>query len=310
MQSANEMGCEGTACVDDAARLAVLLMRAAHGSHLTWALDWATETMEFVLYMQQPDGTFANFVLDWNGEKNLTGPTSVPGGPSYHTRAMWALAVAYRTTLNPRYRDAYYRAVAALPERPAFADTVALAAYSFLEADFVFKDPELARVAQRWCSIVFETQKDGLLLNYIGEDLPHQWGYIQPGVLALASRRFKEPDWLVAAQHAMDGYLAPIIEEGFITTRTMPYEVSSICFNCAALYSTTDDHRYLGLANLAIAWFHGRNAAAAPVYDAEAGMVFDGTDSDRVSRNSGAESNIEGGFALFDELPWKSYDPE
>jgi len=34
------------------------------------------------------------------------------------------------------------------------------------------------------------------------------------------------------------------------------------------------------------------------VYDAQHGIVFDGIDNGQVSRNSGAESNIEGALAL------------
>jgi len=311
MRSANEMGYEGVACVDDAARLAVLLMRAMQDGLLPFsqALNWATETMEFLLYMQQPDGKFANFILDWTGEPNLHGPTSVPGGHSYQTRAMWALSVAYRATAHPPYREAYYRAVAALPERPVYADTVALAAYSVLESRIAFNDPELDRAAQRWCETVYETQADGLLLNHADEDPshPHLWGYIQPGVLALASRRYGRPEWLEAARRVVDGYLAPLIEEEFKTTRTMPYETSSILFNCRKLHEAVGDGRYTDLGDLTRQWYHGRNAAREPVYNPEAGMVFDGTDSDRVSLNSGAESNIEGGFALYDELPWHLY---
>jgi hypothetical protein len=34
-------------------------------------------------------------------------------------------------------------------------------------------------------------------------------------------------------------------------------------------------------------------------------LFADGTDGARMSENSGAESNLEGAFALFDELPWR-----
>ena len=77
-----------------------------------------------------------------------------------------------------------------------------------------------------------------------------------------------------------------------------------------ALATTTKEDRYAELAALARAWFDGRNAAGEPVYDRVRGCVFDGIDGDRVSRNSGAESNIEGGLALLDSLPWSAYAPE
>jgi hypothetical protein len=40
--------------------------------------------------------------------------------------------------------------------------------------------------------------------------------------------------------------------------------------------------------------------AKAPTYDTERGRVADGIDEDRVSDNSGAESNISGAEALLD----------
>ena len=55
------------------------------------------------------------------------------------------------------------------------------------------------------------------------------------------------------------------------------------------------------LAADARAWFDGRNAAGAPVYDRHLGRVADGVDGDRVSENSGAESNIVAAEALLEE---------
>ena len=45
-------------------------------------------------------------------------------------------------------------------------------------------------------------------------------------------------------------------------------------------------------------WIDGRNAAAAPVFDRQRGLAYDGIDDGRVSHNSGAESNVEAGLAL------------
>jgi hypothetical protein len=63
----------------------------------------------------------------------------------------------------------------------------------------------------------------------------------------------------------------------------------------------TKDPEYEDLATLARRWFHGRNPASEPVYDATLGLVADGIDHGRISTNSGAESNIEGAIALLDE---------
>ena len=44
--------------------------------------------------------------------------------------------------------------------------------------------------------------------------------------------------------------------------------------------------------------FFVRNAAGQAVYDSGRGLIYDGIDEGRVSRNSGAEANIEGALAL------------
>ncbi|MGI9146457.1 MAG: hypothetical protein ACR2IK_07940, partial [Chloroflexota bacterium] len=58
------------------------------------------------------------------------------------------------------------------------------------------------------------------------------------------------------------------------------------------------DEQYAAAAARGRMWFHGRNTARHPVYDRHKGLVYDGIDDCRVSRNSGAESNIEGALAL------------
>jgi hypothetical protein len=89
----------------------------------------------------------------------------------------------------------------------------------------------------------------------------------------------------------------------------LPFDVSSTVAGLDALAIATGEARYRELAALARAWFDGRIAAGEAVYDRKRGCVFDGIDGDRVSRNSGAESNIEGALALMDSLPWDAYGP-
>lgn len=311
IEHASQMGYEGVACVDDASRLAILLLRAYERHKLGWALEWAERNLDFVLYMQQPDGSFANFILDWDGEPNLEGPTSRPVGLPWLVRAMWALATAYRITGEPRYRERYFAALDALPEDAPYADLLAIAVLAALEMHAAPLDAEPTREVgssiEGWCEDILSCERGGVLLNHLDEPSPHLWAFIQPGALALASKALKRPEWLGPAEGTVRRYLGSVARGGFESPRALPYEVSSTVFNFDALYSATGDVLYRDLAASARAWFHGRNTASQQVYDREKGMVFDGTDGDRVSLNSGAESNIEGAFALFDELPWWEY---
>jgi len=77
--------------------------------------------------------------------------------------------------------------------------------------------------------------------------------------------------------------------------------VASCIYSLDRLSEATGDERWAALASDARAWFDGRNAAAAPVYDRRRGRVADGIDQGRVSENSGAESNIVAAEALLDD---------
>src|SRR5207342_3701110 len=77
--AAKESGHEGVACVDDAARLLDVLCDVWARTRLTWAERWARGLLAFVLWMQEPDGRWINFVVDWDGERNTSGITSETG---------------------------------------------------------------------------------------------------------------------------------------------------------------------------------------------------------------------------------------
>jgi hypothetical protein len=305
---ANETGYEGVACVDDVARAARLFLDAGRRHQLPQAIDEAAGYLRFLLYMQQPDGRFANFILNWRGQKNLTGPTSLPSGPNWNARALQTLAIAACTTENPVYREAFDRAFEPVTRDSYYADIRALHVLAALEVFERTREAYLRRSILAWCDqIAGLCDNHGRLLNWRYEVTPHLWGYVQAAVLARASAAFGRHDWLHLAQETVLGYLAPRVRAAFPQRTVIPYEVSSVIANLEVLVEVTGDRRYRELLFLARDWFRGRNAAAAPVYDAIHGSVADGIDGDRISPNSGAESNIEGALALVDELPWALY---
>ena len=58
---------EGVACVDDAARCVELLAEVWKLTSERTILDWATALLDFVLWMHQGDGLWANFIVNWEG---------------------------------------------------------------------------------------------------------------------------------------------------------------------------------------------------------------------------------------------------
>src|SRR5204862_4986755 len=105
-------------------------------------------------------------------------------------------------------------------------------------------------------------------------------------------------DLVECARASAEALLLPAVACGVDFPRVLPFDVSCAIAGLAGVARATRDERYAHATGLGQAWFHGRNTAAQPVYDARQGMVFDGIDNGTVSRNSGAESNIEGALAL------------
>jgi hypothetical protein len=100
------------------------------------------------------------------------------------------------------------------------------------------------------------------------------------GVAALAETgsALGQPELVECARASADALLLPTVESGG--------------------GPSTSDEQYAAAATRGRTWFYGPNTAGRPVYDARRGLVYDGIDNGTVSRNSGAESNIEGALAL------------
>ena len=84
---------EGIACVDDVARAAVFYLRDYRYSNRQISLQKARKLLNFVLYMQAPNGLFYNF-LTADHQINKTRDNSIPRASWWSWRAIWALAEA------------------------------------------------------------------------------------------------------------------------------------------------------------------------------------------------------------------------
>ena len=144
--------------------------------------------------------------------------------------------------------------------------------------------------------------RDGVVLKNSAYEVgpPHLWAHIQEGVLAAAGAALQDSTLTSAAVASAEAVVLPAIEHAFAGARSMAYEVSSCTIVADRLHAATGERRWADAAADARAWFDGRNVAKAPTYDPERGRVADGIDDDRVSDNSGAESNISGAEALLD----------
>lgn len=302
--SAGESGFEGVACVDDAARLLGVLCEVWERTRQPWAERWARGLLKFVLWMQEPDGRWLNFVADWNGARNAAGITSRGGQNFWHARALTGVSIASLAFGDERAEEALQRGLDHAVGNPAPPDIRALHMVTGLRLLDAGRGGTLKSAVRDWCDeLVACRDGDGVLKNSAYETLtPHLWGHVQEGVLARASVALGVPAYLRAAVRSAEQLVEPAIREAFPAPGTAPYDVASCVFVCDRLHDATGEAKWASLAADARAWFDGRNPAGLPVYDRERGHVADGVDGIRISENSGAEANVVAAEALPEDV--------
>ncbi|MGE5156070.1 MAG: hypothetical protein ACM3JP_01065 [Betaproteobacteria bacterium] len=311
-RGAGSTGFEGVSCVDDVARAALLYCGIFRRRGWAWVGRSARGFLAFVQGMQDGDGRFANFIEDWRGGRNTTGPTSYSGGAWWTARALHALAVGHLTFREPVYANSFRRGLPWLLEVPVGSGAAAQAALAAIAFWRATADPAAADAAQALIARVRRAEDGGILIDDADADPTHVWGRYQEQALVRVGSALGRPDLVQLAQASADAVLAPAAATLPIRTPALPYEASCLARGLTAVAQATGLARYATLAAQARAWFTGRNAAGTPVYDSTVGRVYDGLDRRGGivvrSENAGAESNVEAALALIDCLPWARLD--
>ncbi len=301
---AAQAGYEGVACVDDAARALELYCDLWKATASPWVRRWCEGLLDFVLAMQDADGRWLNFILDWEGAPNHETRTSVAGGAFWQARALLAVARAGQVfDDDARIEDSLNRGLPHIIEATDVpADVRALhirTALTLLESG---DDRDLIDEVALWSDEVASCRDGDRLMNSTDErGMPHLWGHIQEGVLADAGVRLGRQDLITTACRSADLVFRTVVMSGFDLERTQPYDVASAVYALTRVAEVTRTPTYASLAGMARSWFDRRNGAGQSVYDRRAGRVSDGVDGRRVSENSGAEANIVGAQALFED---------
>ena len=300
---ATDRGNEGVACVDDAARALAVLCDVEAATHLPIVREWAGGLLEFVLYMQSYDGGFTNFISDWSGTRNGTGPTSIAAGGSFwHARAVHGLARASRTFDDPRVRAGVLKGMAITRHATAPANVRAIHVLAGLELMRAGPTADLREDLTRWCAELVACRQDGVLFDDPDQTGPHLWAHVQEGALAEAGAYLGRDDLVDVARTSALRYLVPLIEGGFDLPCVQPYGVACALFGVDRLAAVTGERVFRHAAESARAWFGERNPAGRAVYDRASGRVHDGIDAGVLNEDSGAESNIMAAQALLPEL--------
>jgi multiple sugar transport system substrate-binding protein len=321
---------EGIASVDDAARAAVVYLRAYEETGAASLREEALGLLGFVASMEQGDGEFVNFI-DARGRPNRDAPSSRKSMSYWAARSIWALGEAVRVLGRGEpdrvqgLRGALERGEARMAREvnagrllggSATATSEALLGLLALQR----AEPSAARavLAARTAELLVPLSAGSGAAAPWGARLDrpdaawHAWGARSTAALASAAVVLDRPDLLVAARQEADGLWSRFMLTGRFASEVasdgsakwypqIAYGISPVVEGYLAIAEATDDRRYAVLAGLAAAWLLGANPAGVVMYDEGTGRTFDGIDGPsaaEVNRNSGAESTIESLLAL------------
>ena len=156
------------------------------------------------------------------------------------------------------------------------------------------------------------------ILTYDNAKVPH--------ALIRAGQTLNRPDmiqiglrslrWLVDVQRDKDGNFRPIGNDGFYergkpiaTHDQQPLEAWATVSAALAAAQVDDAQHWEGEADLALAWFLGRNELRTSVADLATGACHDGVQFDRINRNRGAESTLSWLLAATQWMQTRSKKP-
>ena len=323
-------GLEGIASVDDAARAAVLFVRAYEQGGDVRDRAAARGLLEFVAAMEQGDGEFLNFV-DTSGRPNRTAVSSVKSMSYWAARGIWALGEAQRVPVSDdsleraSLRAVLERAVARMRRVVDAGHLIGGSATATSEAllgllAWQRADPQQARaeLALRTARLLVPLARGNSSTAPWGArtDAPaadwHAWGARTVVALAEASVVLDHPELVDAARTEADALWSRFLLAGQIPATVSPrgtsvwfpqiaYGVGPVAEGYLALADATGDRRYAVMGGLTAAWLMGANSPGIAMYDSGTGRTFDGIDgalASMVNRNAGAESTIEALLAL------------
>jgi multiple sugar transport system substrate-binding protein len=321
-------GFEGIASVDDAARAAVLYLRAFETSGDTAHRNEAMGLLRFVVAMEQGDGEFYNFI-DTAGRPNVAAISSRKSMSYWAARGIWALGEAHRVfgTMYPdglvELRAPTALAVARMAREidgghliGGSVTATSEALLGLLALERAATTPERAALALRTATLlashsaVEATAPWGAFID--SPRAPwHAWGSRSVSALAQASVVHGRRELLSAARREADGLWSRFLVAGQIPAEVAPdgsvkwfpqiaYGVGPVAEGFVALAEAEGgQRRHAVYAGLIAAWLLGGNTAGVAMYDPAMGRTFDGIDgASKVNRNSGAESTIEALLAL------------
>lgn len=256
---------EGLSAVDDVARAAVVYLWEYERTGDPELLELARRSLEFVRYMQLPNGFFYNFVFNDEGFINRQGGTSFASLGWWAMRALWALGEGVRVfdLVDPDYAnqlaEAYQRTEEALGSTLGnYGDYLDVHGFQ-VPAWIPSSEPDIAGVGLLGLSAYYRARPNettaeiitkianGLAEYRLGthSEYPfgmhparsnspgfwHNWGAHVPHALVEAGMALDRQDWIdSAAEEANSFLLRQLAFEPFRHVGVVPYRLEQIAY--------------------------------------------------------------------------------
>jgi hypothetical protein len=284
---------EGITCIDDVARCVVVYLQYYELFGIWKYLDMAKKALNFVMYMEQNDGEFYNFIYS-DHTINTTGETSQKSFSFWAARALRALCRGYKffSAVEPAYAETL-RVRAELAFRPlneilksygeySSENGTRVPAWLVCEGGDATSEVVLA-LLDYWetnptTNVEVMIRKFSRALSEYQEGCPdlfpygahlswrnhwHAWGNGQTHALARAGHLFGEEQWVASAREEAENFYLYLIGNGFLSA----FELSP-----------SGDHR--------IAPFPQISYGIRPMVSGLIGL-FEATNDDRYARLAG-----------------------
>ncbi|HEX2922614.1 MAG TPA: glycosyl transferase family 1, partial [Chloroflexota bacterium] len=295
--------------IDDQARALIVALKHFNLTGNWESVDLATCYLRFLNYAQLPDGRFHNFMAfdrHWQDEV---------GSEDSNGRVVWALGYTALTgveeDLQMTARTMLLRAFPAIRKLSylrarAFA---ILGLYHYLRTEPGDQQAREMVLLHADALLRAYRSESGSDWDWFEDRLTYSNGRI-PQSLMLAYLITWKPEYLEVARHSLDFLLRTahlfepdsidlVGQDGWYTRGAscarydqQPVDANGLLDACLTAHQLLAGKRYLSEAQLAFAWYHGRNVLGKPLYCESTGGCFDGLTPDGMNRNQGAESTI------------------
>jgi hypothetical protein len=330
---------EGISCVDDVARAAVVYLRHFELTGNEESSKKAKQLLRFILYMQNEDGLFNNFVFSNQLDKNTTHQNSVADEMNWWAaRAIWALGTGARVlaekdtafsqmclTAIDKTMPHIQKAVSSYPESRIINNYrmptwLVSASASDASSELLLGLASVQKVAPNAANQnVIDKLAEGISMMQYGsvseapygahlswKDGWHGWGNSQTMALIDAGKpesAIKEGDnfypWLLVNGWIHSFKLSNPQQPRYF--EQIAYATRGVAVGLIRLYEETQNEDYAIMAGLAASWFTGNNVAGKKMYNPLYGYGYDGiNNATTINKNSGAESTIEADMAILE----------